>query len=128
VRLKHPTLQNISAISKQVTPALHSTQTTEAKIAQMSDSECKDPVQKHTVPLDQSVELYAAAAGDLPNHQVKTCYVCKRNGYPHEAISLEKIIGRTLSNGTNEVVGWKLNDYFSGRLHQHKLRNHELPS
>jgi hypothetical protein len=55
----------------------------------------------------EKLKLYAAASGDLPNDQVKTCYVCKRNGYPHEAISLEKIIGRTLSNGTNEAIGWK---------------------
>jgi hypothetical protein len=63
---------------------------------------------------------HIAAAGDKDNDKVRHCYTCKKNGYPHEAIEFVKIQGRILNDGTNEVGGWKLKDYFTGRPHQHK--------
>jgi hypothetical protein len=66
--------------------------------------------------------LRGAAAGDLPNERVKVCYTCRNRGHPHEAIILEKIDGRLLTNGTYEAVGWRLRNYFDSRLHQHKPR------
>jgi hypothetical protein len=66
-----------------------------------------------------------AAAGDLDNEKVRFCYTCKNKGYPHEAITLEKVNGRVLSDGKNEVVEWKLKDYFTGRHHQHKQQQQQ---
>lgn len=60
------------------------------------------------------------AAGDLANEKVPHCYTCQNRGYPHEAITIEKIKGRPLSDGTNEILGYKIMDYFTGSPHQHK--------
>jgi hypothetical protein len=66
------------------------------------------------------IKLRIAAAGDLANDKVPHCYTCQKRGYPHEAITIEEVKGRPLSDGINEVLGYKIKDYFTGSLHQHK--------
>jgi hypothetical protein len=35
---------------------------------------------------DKVIVLKNAAAGDVSNDRIKTCYICKNNGWPHEAL------------------------------------------
>jgi hypothetical protein len=64
--------------------------------------------------------LRGAAAGDLDNDKIKTCKLCAHNGFPHEPIKIEKINGKVLANGTNEIAGYRLLDYYSDKEHTHK--------
>jgi hypothetical protein len=64
--------------------------------------------------------LRGAAAGDFDNDKIKTCKVCKHNGFPHEPIKIEKIDGKVLADGTNEIAGYRLLDYYSDKEHTHK--------
>lgn len=61
-----------------------------------------------------------AAAGDISNDKIKRCYICRNNGWPHEPITFEKILGRVLSDGSNETRGWIVRDYFTGQIHHHR--------
>jgi hypothetical protein len=61
-----------------------------------------------------------AAAGDLPNDQMKTCKICTKNGFPHEPIFFEKIRGRVLADGANEVKGYRVVNYTDNSQHEHK--------
>jgi hypothetical protein len=70
--------------------------------------------------VDQPIEQHPAAAGDVNNEKLKTCFICKNNGWPREAISFERINGRCRSDGTNEVKGWIIREYFTGREHAHR--------
>jgi hypothetical protein len=63
---------------------------------------------------------YVAAAGDLSNDKVPYCCICKKQGYPHEPVKIQKIVGKVLSDGANEVLGYKLVDYITDRPHQHR--------
>jgi hypothetical protein len=67
--------------------------------------------------------LRIAAAGDVANDKIKSCNVCSTNGWPHESIQFQKVPGRVLADGTNEVKGWRVRDYFTGRAHTHKSKN-----
>ena len=60
------------------------------------------------------------AGGDLSNDKIKICYICKDNGWPHEAIAFERVLGRVLSDGRNETKGWIVRDYFTGQIHHHR--------
>jgi hypothetical protein len=71
-------------------------------------------------PKFESFVLNNAATGDISNDRIKTCYICKNNGWPHEAITFEKILGRVLSDGSNEIRGWTIRDYFTGQIHRHR--------
>src|SRR5436189_4848334 len=64
--------------------------------------------------------LHGAAAGDLNNYKIKTCKVCADNGFPNEPIIFEKLNGRVLSDGTNEIAGYRHVGYFTNREHRHK--------
>jgi hypothetical protein len=63
-----------------------------------------------------------AAAGDLANEKVKHCYVCADRGYPHEAVEIHKTNGRLRNDGTYDIKGHEIRDYYTGRPHQHKER------
>jgi len=67
-----------------------------------------------------------AAVGDLPNEKIKFCYICKNNGWPHEAITFERVLGKELSDGHNETTGWIVRDYFSGQVHSHRSGNRQI--
>ena len=68
------------------------------------------------------IKSRVAAAGDRNNDKIITCNICRNNGFPREAIDFQKVSGRVLSDGTNEVKGWVIRDYFSGNKHVHKQR------
>lgn len=67
-------------------------------------------------------DLRTAAAGDLNNDRIKCCNVCNTNGWRHEPIMFEKILGRALGDGMNETKSWQVRDYFTGRVHTHKQK------
>jgi hypothetical protein len=54
-----------------------------------------------------------AAAGDKNNDQITNCKICYSKGWPHEPITFEKVNGRVLSNGSNEVKKCIVRDYFT---------------
>ena len=64
--------------------------------------------------------LKNAASSNIFNDRIKTCDVCKNNGYPHEAIMFEKVLGRVLSHGSYETKSWIIRDYFTGQIHCHR--------
>ena len=64
-------------------------------------------------------KLRAAAAGDLQNDQVICYKICMSNGFPHEPITFQKVNGRVLSDGSNEVKVWTVLDYFTNSIHEH---------
>lgn len=66
-----------------------------------------------------------AAGGDVSNDKIKICYICKDNGWPHEAIAFERVLGRVLSDGHNETRGWIVRDYFTGQIHRHRSNKQE---
>lgn len=66
------------------------------------------------------IAVKSAPVGDLPNEKIKTCYICKDNGWPHEAIAFERVLGRVLSDGRNETKGWIIRDYFTDQIHHHR--------
>jgi hypothetical protein len=70
--------------------------------------------------LDQPIEQHFAAAGELNNDQIKKCSICRSNGWLREAITFEPNKGRVKSDGSNEINGWIVRDYFTGQIHQHK--------
>jgi hypothetical protein len=74
----------------------------------------------YPAPTKKEKVLHGAAVGELPNDQVKKCYVCRDRGFPNEPIKIQKELGRALSDGTNEIVHYKLVDYITDRPHQHK--------
>ena len=61
-----------------------------------------------------------AAVGDLPNEKVKRCNICASNGFEHEAILLESIKGRVLSDDTNSIKGYRVLNYADNSQHEHK--------
>ncbi|MGA7899607.1 MAG: hypothetical protein WA395_05645 [Nitrososphaeraceae archaeon] len=71
------------------------------------------------------IAVKSAAAGDLANEKVKICRICKDNGWPHEAITFERVLGRVLSDGHNETKGWIVRDYFTGQIHLHRCNKQE---
>ena len=54
---------------------------------------------KHSSDHGQKVIEHGGAAGDVNNDQIKRCYICLDNGFPHEAITFHKVNGRVLSSG-----------------------------
>jgi hypothetical protein len=72
------------------------------------------------------IGVKSAAAGDVSNDRIKTCYICKNNGWPHEAIAFERVLGRVLSDGYNETRGWIVRDYFTGQVHCHRSCRQKL--
>jgi hypothetical protein len=66
-----------------------------------------------------------AAAGDKNNDQITNCRICSSNGWPREPITFEKVNGRMLSTGGNEVKRWMVRDYFTGNIHEHKSAREE---
>lgn len=58
--------------------------------------------------------------GSINNDEIKFCKICTANGYRHEAIKIEKIPGRVLSNGSNETDGYRVVDYTTDKTHEHK--------
>lgn len=66
---------------------------------------------------------FARGAGSIDNNKIKICKICATNGFPHEAIIFQKVKGRILSDGTNEIRKWRIVDYFQPwRLHKHEQR------
>jgi hypothetical protein len=61
-----------------------------------------------------------AAAGDKNNDDVTRCRVCTSRGFPSEPILFEKIPGRVLSDGTNEVKRYHVINYTDNSPHKHK--------
>ncbi len=82
-----------------------------------------DPTHK---VLHQIIEQFGAASGDLNNWQLKNYRICRSNGWPHGAITFEKVLGRVRSDGTNDVARWIIRDYFTGREHKHKTKQDNL--
>jgi hypothetical protein len=76
-------------------------------------------------PHHKIIAVKNAAAGDLPNEKIKICYICKNNGWSHEAITFERVLGRVLSDGHNETKGWIVRDYFTGQIHRHRSNKQE---
>jgi hypothetical protein len=66
------------------------------------------------------IEQHAATIGNLPNEQIKTCRICKVEGFPHEPIIIEKVPGRVLADGRNEIERYELKDYATELPHKHK--------
>lgn len=69
------------------------------------------------------LKFLGAAIGDLSNEKIKTCDICRKNDFPHEPITFERITGRMLSNCSNETIGWKLKNYVTDRPHEHRERS-----
>lgn len=69
--------------------------------------------------------LKNAASGNISNDRIKTCYICKDNGWSHEVITFERVLGRILSDGHNETKGWIVRDYFTGQIHRHRSNKQE---
>jgi hypothetical protein len=67
-----------------------------------------------------TTNIRSAAAGDLNNDKITCCKICRSNGWPHEPIQFEKVPGRVLSDGTNEVARWHVKNYYDGRPHSHR--------
>jgi hypothetical protein len=64
---------------------------------------------------------HGAAAGDTSNERLKVCYICKANGFPHEAIEFRKINnGRIRNDGSFEYQKYEVLNYFTGRKHEHR--------
>lgn len=90
-------------------------------------------LQPHEDKVLQQIDQFGACpAGDLNNDQLKFCYVCKDRGFPHEVIDFKKqVTGRHVrsDDGSLEVnKQWILTDYFTGRIHQHRITNRSPPS
>lgn len=66
--------------------------------------------------------FHYAAAGDKSNDRITQCKICARNGQPHEPIDFQRIEGNILADGTQEIVGWRVVNYFDGNQHKHKKR------
>jgi hypothetical protein len=49
------------------------------------------------------------------------CYTCKNLGHPNERIKFKEKLGRILfDDGTSQIIGYKLVDYFTEEPHKHK--------
>jgi hypothetical protein len=69
---------------------------------------------------------HGAAVGDKNNENLTTCWTCKKNGFPHEAIDFRKISsGRTRNDGTFEYQKYELLNYFTGRKHEHRQQQQQ---
>jgi hypothetical protein len=108
-------------IKKDLDSDEHKPSSTQAKDTAVA-VEVNAALHEHVVIHKHNHHVANAAAGDLPNGRVKFCYTCKNRGYPHEAIEFENIPGRLRADGTNEVAGWQLRNYFDGLLHEHRPR------
>lgn len=71
---------------------------------------------------DAGTGLFAADAsiGQKNNDDVARCKICSEKGFPNESILFEKIPGRILSNGTNEVKNYRVLNYTDNSKHEHK--------
>lgn len=66
------------------------------------------------------IVLKSESVGDITNERIKTCCICKDNGWSHDAITFERVLGKVLSGGRNEPKGWIIRDYSTGQVHSHR--------
>lgn len=68
---------------------------------------------EENISYNQYINYYlphCVGPGSLPNYLVSTCQICRDNGYPHEAVVVQTLLGNTI----------KLVNYSDGSEHVHK--------